>query len=183
MNLEYEKAFSLIDQKKINISKNDILERLRDRYRWPVCYSWNQPTVEAIMPDGSKLHRELFLEDGYLSSEYAMSLYQSGYTILLSNIGSLFNDFFFVQNVLNKALSKHVNINLYAGEGLKSVSFPSHTHDYDVLVKNVSGKSFWIVDDQHIILENQKTLFVPKFSRHAVTSIVGDKISLTCNLI
>ncbi len=175
--------FSLIQQKKINVSRNDILERLSDRYRWPIVYPWNQPSVEFILSDGSKLHRELFLDDGYLNSDYAVQLYQSGYTLLLSNVGSLFNDFLYVQNILNKTLSKNININLYAGEGSKSVSFPPHTHEYDVLVKNISGKSVWILDDQNPVLQNQDILFVPKFSRHAVTSIVGDKISLTCNLI
>jgi hypothetical protein len=58
----------LIQQLKIqemSITEDTILERLLDRYRWPKFKPNNlQPSVEAILEDGSK-HQNFFDEDNY----------------------------------------------------------------------------------------------------------------------
>lgn len=182
MSEKYLKFFSAIESMNIVVSKEQIIESLLDRYRWPTYYSWGQATAEVIKKDGSKIHSSLFENDGYINSEKIINHYNEGYTILLSNIGTLLPEFRIVQNVIDNFFQKRININLYAGSGKKSVSFPSHKHEYDVLVKNISGKSYWNVGDKKIYLENQNILFIPKNTNHAVKNIEGEKISLTCNI-
>jgi hypothetical protein len=169
---------------RIDIDRIQIIERLMDRFRWPIFYPWHQPSVEIISPNGQKKHTELFYDDGYLNSSKVINLYENGYTLLLSNIGNLFFDISKLQHILNQHFSFNVCINLYAGYGTNSVSFDNHKHDYDVIVKNVCGNSEWLYDNNHkIILKDQEVLFLPKNTFHQVTKILDDKISLTCNII
>lgn len=179
---KYAEVFSEIESMNIIITRDQIIDRLSDRCRWPTYYTWMQPSAEVIKKDGSKIHSSLYDDDGYVNSEKIINYYNEGYTILLSNIGNLLSEFRPVQNTLNKFFRKNININLYAGSGNKSVSFPSHDHDYDVLVKNISGKSYWELGKENIYLNNQNILFIPKYTKHSVRSIEGEKISLTCNL-
>jgi hypothetical protein len=73
-------------------------------------------------------------------------------------------------------------MNLYLGTGYKTPSFLSHTHEYPVLVKNIFGKSKWIIDNQEIVLEKQNCIFFNKEISHQVIEIMEPKLSLTCNL-
>jgi mannose-6-phosphate isomerase-like protein (cupin superfamily) len=67
-------------------------------------------------------------------------------------------------------------------KGKKEVSFPSHDHHYDVVVKNIQGKSTWICNNEKTILEEQNILLIEKYKMHQVISIENSKMSLTCNL-
>ena len=101
-----------------------VLNTLKDRYRWPLTYSNKGcPSVEII--DGYHKKTDFFDGDNYINSEKIRQI--------------------------NKILSiqfdvKDVHINLYMSKGLKTVSFAPHSHNYDVLVKNVCGKSEWILE-------------------------------------
>ena len=73
-------------------------------------------------------------------------------------------------------------MNFYFGNGKKSVSFDKHQHDYSVLVKNVYGKSKWIIDEEEKVLENQDILWFDKNINHQVIEINTPKLSITCNI-
>ncbi len=170
-----------IKNKVINITQEDVLERLLDRKRWPKNYPDGQPSVEAIKEDGTK-HQDFFDQNGYLDSLGCIECFEDGYTLVLSNAGSLFKDLWFVQQYLNERFNKFINCNLYFGSGKKSVSFPKHNHDYSVIVKNIYGESKWIIDEKEVILKNQECIWFDKFVDHQVIEINDAKLSLTCNI-
>jgi len=178
-----KKLIDYIINKKINLTEENILEKLLDRRRWPKKYPHpdNQPTVEAIAKDG-KAHQNFFNEDGYLESLECIKCYEEGYTLILSNVGEISEDLWKIQQHLNKVFNKHINCNLYFGNGKRSVSFDKHNHDYAVIVKNIYGKSKWVIDDKEVILKDQECIWFDKFINHQVVEIESAKLSLTCNI-
>lgn len=167
---------------EIYVSEKDILNSFDNRKRWPMFYLWGQPSIEIILENGNKT-QDFFDTDNFVISEKIKDYYENGYTLILSNIGELFEDFKKVSDVLNNAFGKKININAYFGKGTKSVSFQNHTHDYPVLVKNVFGESDWIIQHEHVTLEQQNVLFFDAFAEHEVVKIYSTKLSLTCNLV
>lgn len=165
----------------INITEDQVLERLLDRYRWPYEYPWGQPSVEVITEDGNK-HQEIFLEDKYLDSKKCINYYQQGYTLILSNIGSFNKETLLVANILEMIFKKPINCNFYFGKGTKSISFPSHNHNYAVIVKNIYGKSKWIIDGKEGIVQDQDVIWFDKHVNHEVVEINNAKLSMTCNI-
>ena len=153
-----------------------------DRFRWPKTYSWQQPSVEAINQDGTK-HQNFFDEDDFLNSVECIKCYEEGHTLILSNIGSLFKDLWIIQQLLTDSFQRHINCNLYFGNGEKSVSFPKHNHDYSVIAKNLYGESKWIIDKKEILLKDQDAIWFDKGVDHQVIEINKPKASLTCNIV
>ena len=177
-----DNLLNTLHKHKIKISEEKIHERLFDRYRWPIKYPWGQPTVEVITEEGSK-HQDFFYKDGFIDTNKCLSLYEEGYTLILSNVGTLFSDFVFVQGKLNQKYKKWINCNLYFGNGKKSISFPKHTHPYAVIVKNIFGESKWIINKQEVIIKDQECIWFDKETDHEVVQINKPKASLTCNIV
>lgn len=176
-----EKLLNILKNKQVNLTEKDILDRLLDRFRWPKTYSWNQPSIEAILEDGTK-HQNFFNEDGYLNSEECIKCYEEGYTLILSNIGGFSKDTWVIQQLLNNHFKTTINMNFYFGNGKKSISFEKHNHPYSVIVKNIYGKSKWIIDNKERTLENQDLLWFNQLIDHQVIEINAPKLSLTCNI-
>jgi len=87
-----------------------------------------------------------------------------------------------VQQSLNQTFKKYINCNLYFGNGNKSISFPKHSHDYPVIVKNIYGTSRWIIDEKEVVLKDQDVICFNKGINHQVVEISDAKLSLTCNI-
>jgi hypothetical protein len=81
-----------------------------------------------------------------------------------------------------KEFCREINTNCYLSKGTKCVSFPSHKHDYAVIIKNVFGKSEWEIDSNRYLLENQNVFFIDKCKWHCVKEIDNFKLSITFNL-
>jgi len=175
------KLTDIIRDIKVNLTEEDILEKLYDRFRWPTQYPWGQPSVEAINEDDTK-NQDFFLEDNYINSKKCIEYYEGGYTLVLSNIGYTNKDTAKIQTILNKHFNKPINCNFYFGKGNKSVSFKKHNHPYSVIVKNIYGESSWIINGEKIKLNKQNTLFFNKNTNHEVTAIKDKKLSMTLNL-
>lgn len=165
----------------IDITEKKLLDSLDNRKRWPMFYPWGQPSIEIILNNGNKT-QDFFDENNLVISQKLINYYEDGYTLIFSNIGELFDDFKKVSDALNNIFGKKFNINAYFGKGTKSVSFKKHTHEYPVLIKNVFGKSEWIIQNKHITLEKQNVLLLDVFTEHEVIKINNAKLSLTCNL-
>jgi len=169
-----------IHNKKINLTEDDVLERLLDRFRWPKFYPWKQRTVEVIADVD---YEDLFLLDGYLDSQKVIKFYEEGYTLIISNSGNMCKDTWIIQQLLNRAFNKNnINCNLYFSKGLKDISYDKHHHDYQVIVKNILGKSKWIIDEKEVLLDNQDCIWFDKFTEHQVVEISDAKLSMTCNI-
>ena len=166
----------------INISSEWLLDRLKDRYRWPFTYSNGQPSVEVILENGSKTNN-LFLPDGYVNSDLVIDAYNKGYTVLLSRVQRIHPDVLNLGIQTDKYCGQEVNMNIYFGKGTSSVSFVKHTHEYAVLVKSVEGESEWVIGEETKILKDQEAIYFDAYVPHAVTKIVKSKLTITCNLI
>jgi hypothetical protein len=170
---------------KVDITETQIFDRLLDRFRWPKRHQTGpligMPSVEAINPDGTK-SEDFFSDDGYINSEDCIKKYEDGYALILSATGGICLGTWHIQQMLNKRLNKYVNCNLYFGNGKKSVSFEKHNHHYPVIVKNIYGKSKWIIDEKEVILDNQDVIYFDAGIDHQVVEIYDAKLSLTCNI-
>jgi mannose-6-phosphate isomerase-like protein (cupin superfamily) len=178
-SITQETIKKLNDYKFEELNKNFIFECLDDRYRWPFVYlNYNQPTVEIISLD----RHEFYCNDGYINSDKIKSIYDIGFTLIISRVQTLTSEIRKFSSIIEKDFGKEININLYMSKGKKEVSFPSHDHHYDVVVKNIQGKSTWICNNEKTILEEQNILLIEKYKMHQVISIENSKMSLTCNL-
>lgn len=175
------KLLEIIKNKKVSLTEEQVLERFLDRYRWPKKYSWGQPSVEAILENGTK-HQNFFSDDEYLDSEACIKCYEDGYTLIISNIGGFSKDVWTINQLLNYHFKVNVNCNFYFGNGKKSISFDKHNHDYPVIVKNIYGESKWIIDEKEVVLKNQECIWFDKFIDHQVIEIANAKLSMTCNI-
>jgi hypothetical protein len=88
-----------------------------------------------------------------------------------------------LQYYLNDKFNQNVWCNFYFGNGEKTPSFPAHSHPYQVIVKNIFGKSEWEIDGNAYILQDQDALYLPKECSHQVTKIFSTKLSMTCNIL
>jgi len=177
-----DRLIQQLKSQEMSITEDTILERLLDPLRWPkILPFYNQPSVEAIMEDGSK-HQNFFDQNDLLKSFDCIKCYEEGHALILSNIGSLCKDIWLIQQILNQTYKKHINCNLYFGNGKKSVSFNKHNHEYPVIVKNIYGKSKWIIDEKEVILKDQDVIWFDKNIDHQVVEISDAKLSLTCNI-
>jgi len=170
-----------ISEMPVNLTEDDVLDRLADRFRWPKTYPWGQPTIEVIKED-AKTHQDFFLEDGFIDSNKCIKYYQDGYTLIISHIGWLNKETRKVKNELDNFFDLSINCNFYFGTGKKTTSFTPHSHTYDVLVKNIYGSSLWVLNKQEVTLDKQKVLYFPKGVEHTVIKIMDKKLSMTCNL-
>jgi len=165
----------------INLTEQDILDRLYDRLRWPKAYPWGQPSIEVIKED-TRPYQDFFWKDGFIDSDKCIKYYQDGYTLVISNIGWLHKETTKIKNEVDNFFNFNINYNFYFGTGIKSTSFYPHAHTYDVLVKNIYGSSVWSLNNKETTLNKQKVLYVPKGIEHTVIKITNKKLSMTCNL-
>lgn len=172
----------------INIDQSLIVDRLEDKFRWHSPRENFPPTFVEVIKPFSEFSRDFKFDmdeiypNGFIDDKKVNRLLCSGHTLIISNVGTFHKDIRSLYEMLCAYFNCHVQINMYFGNGKKSVSFPPHNHPYDVIVKNVSGTSKWIIDNKEIILEDNNVLFIPRGADHCVTQIRGFKCSLTCNL-
>jgi hypothetical protein len=165
----------------VNLNFDSIIERLHDKYRWPIQYSDGLNSVEMINSNQEK-ETNFYDEEGYIISQKVIDLYNEGYTFILSKCQYLFNDVKIISDILSEFYGFQIQSNIYFSKGIKSISFPTHSHSYDVLVKNVCGKSLWKIENKEEILESMDVFFLERKTKHEVIKIYEPKISITYNL-
>lgn len=170
---------------KINISEEDVLYFLQIRKRWPVKYYSNQPTIEIIDNLGNNISgNSLFFDsEGYLIYDKWLEFYNLGYTTIMSNVLDLHKDLRNLDKYLNNSFGKRMNANFYFSKGGQLPSFILHNHEYDVIVKQIYGTGYWVLNNNELVLQEQDTLVIPKQSNHQVYKITDKKLSLTINLM
>lgn len=171
------------DNKIINFNKDNIFEKILDRYRWPIKWHDSEyPSIESIDINGNNSIKNLYNEDGFINSESVIEQYESGNTLILSRIQFLFKEIYDISHEIKKELGYIPWANIYMSKGKKKASFNSHNHYYPVMVKNVAGVSKWIIAEQEILLKGQDVLYFPENTYHEVVEIIEPKISITFNL-
>jgi mannose-6-phosphate isomerase-like protein (cupin superfamily) len=185
-DLDDEKLNNLVQfiyNTKLNVHESLVLERVRDRYRWPKFYNTGCPTLERIINKNGDKTQDFFSSfDNFIVYEDFLKFYKEGYTFILSGVQYLFEDIAVITDKMSVIFGVEINSNMYISKGIKSISFPYHDHDYSVIVKNVQGKSLWTIDDKEYVLEKQNVFYIEKNKWHCVKQIIEPKISITFNL-
>jgi hypothetical protein len=168
----------------VQFTENQLIERISDRYRWPLFYrnDINYPTLERIDDNGNKV-QDFFYKDGFIEAEKLIDFYHQGYTIILSGVQYLLKDIATISSRITQTVKKEIDVNCYFSKGEKIVSFPKHNHEYPVIVKNAFGISTWEINGETQVLKNNDIFFIDRYINHHVTQIGGVKCSLTFNLM
>lgn len=177
------KILTMVYNSPLRITEDMVLERIRDRYRWPKSYSTGCPTIERIARADGYKEQDFFspIDDCLLYDKF-LKLYSQGHTFVISGVQYLFNDIASVTDRLNKEFGLEINSNMYISKGSKVVSYPYHNHDYAVIIKNIEGKSKWLIENKEYMLEDQNVFFIDKAKWHCVQEIDNFKLSITFNL-
>lgn len=170
-----------IENIKIDITEDQVLDYLKIKYRWPFKYSWDQNSVEVINNLG-KGCAQFFDGHGYFLYEEWLKYYDLGYTSIISNVMDLNKDLRELQTLILKTIGSNVNGNFYFSKPGQKPSFDKHRHSYPVIVKQIYGGSTWIIDKKRIILTPQRTLLIDSYTEHEVVTKENKKLSLTLNI-
>lgn len=177
------KVLNMVYNSPLRITESMVLERIKDRYRWPKFYNTGCPTIERIAREDGYKEQDFFSPiDDHLLYDQFLNLYKEGHTFVLSGVQYLFNDISAITNRLNEEFNIEVNSNMYISKGSKVISYPYHEHDYAVIIKNIDGRSKWLIDGEEYTLEQQNVFFIDKFKWHCVKEINNFKLSVTFNL-
>jgi hypothetical protein len=173
-----------IENTKVNLCENDILNFLQIQKRWPIQYPSSQATIQIINQLGFP-NADFFenTRDGvFLNYEKWLYFYNLGFTSIISNVLDLTKELRLLQKTLVDEIGLKICGNFYFGKPGRKASFNKHSHSYDVIVKQIYGKSKWILDNQEIYLYPNQVLYVPKGTEHAVIEKTEKKLSLTLNI-
>ena len=68
----------------VDITEDLILERISDRFRWPLRYPSGQPSIDVLDTEtGNGIdYSAYFNSDGYVNSHKVISAYENGHTLL-----------------------------------------------------------------------------------------------------
>lgn len=164
------------------ITESMVLERLQDRYRWPYDYSRDRrsPSVERIADSTGALLRDFYLEDGYIDSSRITDLYLQGSTLVITGVQTLFPCLSNLTAVLADAVGlSEVTAVFYMACRSHSQSYPYHSHDHDVLVRNLQGSSQWLIDGTEYQLKDQSVFFIGAGKQHCCTRVEDLKLTVT----
>jgi len=179
-----QQLVKIVDDHEINLNENDILNFLKIKYRWPSKYSWGQSTIQIISQFGTNDSTEFFDLNGCFIYEKWIEFYNLGFTTTIGNVLDLNHQLRELQEKIFVYTGTRINGNFYfcSGSTKHRVSFPSHKHDYHVIVKPIYGKSKWKISGKDVEL-SEKTLLVPSEQEHYVYECVNKKLSLTLNIM
>ena len=177
----YTELTNQLEKININLSEEQILNFLKIKHRWPFSYPGGQPSVEIITNNGDMKRIPFFNVSGYLDYDKWKHFYDLGYTTVISNILDLTDDLRNLSSFLQDKLGNEINGNFYFSKPGQKASFDLHTHNYNVIVKQIYGDSKWICGGDKLTLMPQQALWIPKRTPHAVTSKDEAKLSLTLN--
>jgi mannose-6-phosphate isomerase-like protein (cupin superfamily) len=178
----FEELKEILQNQKINITENDVLEYLQITNRWPYRYPWGQASVEIISNINHKKDTYFFNVKGEFIYEKWKELYDKGFTTIISNILDLHPDLRKIKKEFFNILGINVCGNFYFSKVGQKPSFDSHLHDYDVLVKQIYGESEWNIKDQKNIVKPNDVIILPKGTLHSVIGKTTNKLSLTINI-
>jgi len=177
------KCLEVIKNHNINLTEENIFDFLKITYRWPFRFAWGQPSVEVISEYGYNSSECFFNQQTRFQFDEWKKFYDAGFTTILSNVLDLNFELRELSDKLFDLCGTRINGNFYFSKGTTDhrVSFPSHSHEYNVIVKPLYGKCKWIIDGEHLI-NPEEAFIIPAKSMHSVYECTEKKLSLTINL-
>jgi len=179
-----ENLVNIVSKINIDLNEKDVLTFLKNEKRWPPHYPNSQPSVEIINELGTK-SMDFFetTRDGtFLNYDKWYELYENGYTTIISNVLDLNDELRNLRSLIKKEIGINVCGNFYFSRPGKKASFDKHSHPYNVIVKQIYGKSKWLIGENKFVLEPNQTCLIPKNTGHAVIEKTENKLSLTLNI-
>lgn len=185
----FNKIIDWLENLEINLTEEDILEKLQQRRRWPKKYLHTDDfgSLELISYFSSLTHTvfrdDLFDGGGYLDYYKFRRYYDNGFTFMLVDILDLspelrkINDYF--QDNFGTQVQGNFYINGNKAEG--HPSFESHDHNYDVFVKHIYGWSKWVIDGRELTVKAGDVVALPAGTMHKVVENSEKRLSLTIN--
>ena len=185
----FNKITDWLENHKLEITEDQILEFMQIRRRWPKKYLHTNDygCLELISYFSSLTHAvyrdDLFDGGGYLDYYKFKRYYDNGFTFMLVDILDLMpelraiNDFF--QDNFGTQVQGNFYINGNTTDGY--ASFESHDHNYDVFVKHIYGWSKWIIDGREVIVKAGDVVALPSGTMHKVVENSPQRLSLTIN--
>ena len=190
--------FNFIKNYELRITEEQVLDWLKITRRWPVTTQFNSylnhivngpltETVSVIANDGRKYTNFYSTHDAtglYLDFDKWFYFHERGYTSTINDILDLSEDLREICKVSRDIIGYDVQGNFYfSRKSNKNMSsFIPHSHEYNVIAKQIYGKSLWTLNGKNFHLDEQEAVLIPKGFDHAVLSKETDKLSLTINL-
>lgn len=174
----------------LDLKEEDIFDILKISRRWYPKYDMMHHGAPAhglrIMNQAGFLDMvdmyTKYVDGTYLDFDKWKKYYDLGFTSLIPNVLDTHKKLRIISDYLKKELGIWACANFYFGKPGRRPSFNKHTHNYDVIVKQIYGTTTWIVKEEEIVLEPRAVLFVPKHTDHEVVSKETPKLSLTINI-
>jgi len=183
-NLFLKNQLDLVNNHQVNLTEEDILNFLKITNRWPVHTIRNIPTVEIINQWG-KTVSEFFNASGKFLFDEWKKYYDRGFTTILSDILDLSEELRSLDQKLCDSCGKKIHANFYFSKGSENcsrVSLEHHSHEYDVIVKMIYGKSLWKLNDEYFEVQDE-SIIIPAGTMHSVVQCTDKKLSLTINMV
>jgi len=178
-----KKLFSFLEEYKIHLTENDLLNFLKITNRWPYRSIDNKPTVEIITEWSGKCKDEFYDITGKFNFNKWKEKYDRGFTSILSDVLDLTEELRNLQNEIVKISGKNIQGNFYFTKGSINhrISFDDHIHEYPVLVKIIYGNCKWKIENDYWEVKSGDVLHIPAGYVHSVVECVDRKLSLTLN--
>jgi hypothetical protein len=176
----YNRIHKYLVDLKININEEMMFDFLKVYRRWPLISHTGQPSIEMINNMGNKEKRQLMDYRGYLNFDAFKKYYDLGYAFILSDILDLHSELRAIDEFAKQNVGTRIAGNFYftKGGGDQAPSLKIHTDAYDIFVKNIYGKSYWLIGKEKILSDNQQVHYVKPEVPHGVYEIPEKRLSL-----
>ena len=186
MTIDYKELQNKISLHEIDIDEEQLFDLLKIKSRWPFVYPNTElKSVEIITETGAQTSNFFDVNRRGIFLNFARwhSYYERGFTTIVSNVFDLTKDLRNLEKDLIDVTGNECLGNFYASRPGRKPSFDKHTHDYNVLVKQIYGSAMWLVGDQTFKLRPQQCIHIPENTPHAVLDSDEKRLSLTINVM
>ena len=183
MDDNLHEILKIVDDHQISLEEEDIFDFLRITHRWPPKYPWGQSSIEIIAQYQDTQQPFFNWSDGQFVFDEWKKLYDMGFTSIISSILDLNVELRSLRDKIFQYTGTYINGNFYFGIGSTKhrVSFPPHSHDYNVILKPLYGKPVWQLSGSEFE-SSKKSFLIRAGESHSVSKCVDKKLSLTLNI-
>ena len=184
--IDYTELVNKISLHEIDIDEEQLFDLLKIKSRWPFVYPNTElKSVEIITETGAQTSNffDVSRRGIYLNFNRWYSYYEKGFTTIISNVFDLTKDLRLLEQELIDVTGVECLCNFYASSPGRKPSFDKHTHDYDVIVKQIYGSAMGLVGDKTFKLQPQQCIHIPENTPHAVLESDEKRLSLTINVM
>ncbi len=180
----FQKFHEFLSNHKINLKEWDMFDILKISKRFPYTFHTGQESICLIDNLGTKLRKELFDRYGFLDFNVFKNFYEKGFSFVISDVLDINDELKKIEEVALETFGVRICGNFYFCKGIntQNVSFPEHTDNYPLFIKNIYGQSVWKVNNKEYVADNQDVHFINTQSPHCVTSIKEPRLSLSLGI-